>query len=132
MLVESQYLRIEKQLVDTGHAQVESPCGSLCLTILAQDRELLLSGIVFSNNDYIPPSVRHAIDQAPNTLPNTSLCTGIRVEEPGTVSLTHITDISKAKASRLQALIEKFTPLVTAWQSYLDDEGRKDLLHVRS
>lgn len=90
--------------------------------------QLCLSTIVFSGNQYIPPSVRNCINKIAS-----SPATFLIIDEENFQIYLHSKHLSqKLTSETLDMVLENFLALAEKWQSRLDEYGQQDLLPVGS
>lgn len=94
------------------------------------NQELTLSTAVYQGQNYIPTSVRHAVSG--HVLGPASTLKGILSldEEAFRVTLTHCQVMTELSEKSLTYLLEEFSWLAEQWRWLLDEQDRRDLVHI--
>jgi hypothetical protein len=103
---------------------------SIAISLDKLRRELTLSTTVYQGQNYIPLSVRHAVSG--HGLGPASAMKGVLSidEENFAVRLTYCGVASDLSEGMLAYMLEEFSWLAEQWRWILDEQDRRDLVHV--
>lgn len=92
--------------------------------------KIFLTTLIYKGDNFIPLSIREAVASKAPIFSSLSACLTID-EENFQIHLNHVSLNSLPNTEKLKQLLEEFERLAEEWRAYLDERGRKDLLHVR-
>lgn len=132
MLVEKDIKKLFQQLVkdDSAHVQVEAH--DILVRVFDNASKLYLTTPIYKGSNYIPKSVRQSISLKAPFSTNDQIRTYLTLdEEQFHISLNYVGLLDGANNDSFKKLLEDFGWLAEQWQRHLDDNDKKDLIHVR-
>jgi hypothetical protein len=130
MIIEQKELtKAYQNLIRLHEAEIASP--HLTVHVSDANNRLSLAAPVYQGDQYIPPSVRQCVK---NTPPFTSFLTRTYLtinENDYQISLHYQAHEDHLNDTKFGHIIDEFSELAEAWKRYLDDNEKKDLIHVR-
>ncbi len=92
---------------------------------------LSLSTPVYHGDNYVPPSVRLCL-KPEYTGPASHIRTNLSLDEENyLISLHHMSSLQAIDNRNFVRLLEEFSWIAEEWRQILDDNDRRDLVHVR-
>lgn len=96
-----------------------------------EESTLALSTLVYDGGNYIPPSVRECLSRiAPFSKGHIPARLSVE-EETYQIRLNYSGRMTRLTHDHLAEIIEEFEYLAEKWRYYLDEHGKRDLIHVR-
>ena len=133
MLAIHEIRKLFNQLSMNFHAQVTVDNQLIKVNIVDNSSKIYLSTDVYQDHDYIPPSVRLCTKASPVFIHQSPLhnCYLSLDEKNYSITLNYIGILEHLDNEAFRSLLEEFAWLGNQWERYLDDNDKKDLLHVR-
>ncbi len=114
------------------HKQVQIPVNGsdIQVSLAPADEALSMDTLVYQGSNYLPKSVREAtLSHAQG--PRSQLATTLSLdEETFQVFLRYNGSTSELQKGSFIRLLEEFSWLAEEWRLFLDDQDKRDLVHV--
>jgi len=92
--------------------------------------KLWLSTVIYDGRNYIPKSVREAL-QSPSPIPRSQIPTFVTIDEKKfQLTLNYLGLLPERDPQQFKDLLEQFAWDAEEWRYYLDDFDKRDLIHV--
>ncbi|MFQ5753290.1 MAG: hypothetical protein ACE5HI_14965 [bacterium] len=132
MLLEKEIQKILDELTLAESAKIDLGGSSITIKVFDNATKIFLSTPVYLGGNYIPKSVRNCLKQkAPfDTL---NIRTTLEVEEEKfEIFLKFVGLVEQMTKQKFIDLLEDFSWLAEKWRDYLDENDKKDLLHIHA
>jgi len=131
LITKNTLFELVDQLKLIGHTKLDEGLSSIDVQYFSDAEKLSLTTPVFEGGNYIPPSVKSSLKEGP-ALPRTSIKTYVSVEEETfSIQLHYLGLIDSVEPRPVLELLEEFAHIAEEWRDYLNEQGEKDLMHVR-
>lgn len=104
---------------------------SIHLEMIEDGEKIHFLASVYEGGDYIPPSVRNGIKQRV-PFQDRSFPAYLTIDEERFEIHLHHDEPGRVSTGALFSQIDRFSFLAEEWREFLDQNGRGDLIHVRS
>ena len=130
MLLDSEIEKLYRTLLSNDSAKIYF-CGfELIIRVIDNASKLSLTTPVYFGQDYIPKSVRKCISAAP-PFHAENIKTFVSLNNDNFQVLLHyLGKMDALNNYKFKELLTDFCAVAEMWREYLDENDRKDLLHV--
>lgn len=130
MVIQKEINKIISELKDQHVSHLYLKDVVVSLHMYDSNSKLSLSSCVFDGINYIPKSVRLAIN-APAPFTHYPIQTFFSVDEEGfQVFLCYIDEFDHIDSFELNETLEIFADKASAWKVHLDNKGKEDLVRI--
>jgi hypothetical protein len=130
MVIEKELKRLVLDLTKQNHAELDLSGFTIAIDSYEQGTWVSLSTTVYRGGDYIPPSVRHCINDKPLFLRG-SLDAELKLfEETFQIKLTYLTKLNCIDCPEFFNVLEDFRWLAGKWRDYIDENDQNDLVYI--
>lgn len=131
MLVNKDIKQILHHLADGDSINIPFDGTEITIRFVDRASKLSLSTSVYEGGNYIPSSVRRSLSDKFPFYSQGSIPTFFTVDEQNfKVNLNYLGQ-NRYLNSSLNDLLEDFGLIAEKWRVYLEDQGEKDLIHVK-
>jgi hypothetical protein len=132
MIAQKELNKLFSHLRKNPLAQIEIDGSLITIQFHQNEGKFSLHTSVYFGGNYIPSSVRKCLNDKPpfNTQ---ALRTYLSViEEKYEILLNFVGSLENLNGDNLRVLLEDFSELAEQWRNHLDDNDKKDIIHVRT
>ena len=132
MLLEKEIKKVLDELVDSNVVKLELNGFSITIKLSEGGTLLFLSTRVYGGGNYIPKSVRESIKEKP-PFDNSIIQTSLKVNEDSfKIFLNYSGPVQGLTTSLFVGLLEEYSWLAERWREFLDENDKKDLVHIHA
>lgn len=131
MIVEKELRKLLHQLVKTEIAQIALGQSIVTVHVFDHSTKIALSAKVYFGGNFIPNSVRACLS---HKLPceQQNMHTYLSLDEENySISLNYVGALEHLNKRMFVDLLEEFSFLADEWRLHLDENDKRDLIHVR-
>lgn len=133
MLMQNDLKKLFHELAKHEIAQIDLGGSNITMRMIEPASTFALSTPVYSGGNFIPKSVRECLSRKAPFTQVGMIKANLTVDEPNfRVWLNYLGSLDHLTGEKLKAVLEEFTWLADEWRLYLDENDKRDLIHVRS
>lgn len=131
MIVQNELLKLINNLCDHDLAAINIDGNSIVVRMVNDASKISLTSVLWHGNNFVPLSVREVVQNSQRLLNGFNGAKLILNEERSQVYLHYSEAIEELSHHQFTELLEVFSSQTTRWRRILDDNDKRDLIHIR-